>query len=243
MSLFNNITIDDSIAQDKDVLGGGSRALESNAYDFKIKNAYVTKAASEALGVTLELETDAGEKLKHTEWVTSGKEKGCKNYYIDKKTQEKRYLPGFNNINAVCLLTVGKELSEMEDEERQVMLWNSEAKKEVPTKTPVLVDLLGKEITLGVLKEVTNKTKYNESTKTRDIVEGTVESNTVAKVFRTRDRKTVAEIRGNVEEAVFYSQWVERNAGKTVDKVKDVPATSGVAGAPAAKPKQSLFGA
>lgn len=237
MSLFGNITTDDGIAQEKDSLGG-SRALESNAYDFKIKLAYVTKSASEAMAVVLDLETDAGEKLKHTEYVTSGKEKGCKNYY--ERNGEKHYLPGFNNINAVCLLTLGKELKDMEHEEKQVPIWSSEAKAEVPTKVPVLSELHGQYITLGVLKETVNKTKYDQTSKTRSIVEGTQDQNTVDKVFRTKDHKTVVEIRGKVEEATFYDQWVEKNAGKTRNKVKDVPAGNGNAGAP--KPKQSLFG-
>lgn len=240
MSLFGNITTDDSsIASEKDSLGG-SRALASGAYDFVIKLAYVITAKSEAMGVVLELETANGEKLKHTEYVTSGKEKGCKNYY--EKNGEKHYLPGFNNINAVCLLTVGKELKEMEHEEKQVPIYNAEAKAERPTKVPVLVDLIGQKITFGVLKEINNKTKYNETTRTRDIVEGTVEQNVVDKVFRTSDRKTVAEIRAKEPEAVFYPAWVEKNTGKDRNRVKDVPAGgSGTAGAPK-KPTNSLFG-
>lgn len=237
MSLFNNITTDDSIAQEKDSLGG-SRALESNVYDFKIKVAYVITAKSEAVGVVLDLETDAGEKLKVTEYVTSGKEKGCKNYY--ERNGEKHYLPGFNNINAVCLLTVGKELKDMDHEEKQVPIWNSEARAEKPTKVPVLTDLTGQYITIGVLREIVNKTKYDQASNTRSIVEGTVEQNVVDKVFRTKDHKTVMEIRGQVEEAAFYPQWIEKNQGKDRNKVKDVPAGNGTAGAP--KPKQSLFG-
>lgn len=239
MSLFNNITSDESIANEKDSLGG-VRALETNAYDFTIKLAYVIKAASEAMGVVLELETDKGEKLKVTEYVTSGKEKGCKNYY--EKNGEKHYLPGYNNINSVCLLTIGKELKDMDHEEKQIPLYNKDAKAEVPTKVPVLVDLLGQKITLGVLREIHNKTKWNDATKTRDVVEGTIEQNSVDKVFRTRDRKTTNEVRGQVEEAVFYSQWLEKNAGKDRDRTKAVAAGNGTAGAPAAKPKQSLFG-
>lgn len=240
MSLFSNITTDDSITNEKDSLGG-VRALETNAYDFKIKLAYVIRAASEAMGVVLELETDKGEKLKVTEYVTSGKEKGCKNYY--ERNGEKHYLPGFNNINSVCLLTVGKELKDMDHEEKQIPLYNKDAKAEVPTKVPVLVDLIGQDITLGVVREIHNKTKWNEATKTRDVVEGTVEQNAIDKVFRTRDRKTTNEIRGQVEEAIFYNQWLEKNAGKDRDKTKPVTSTgTGTAGAPAAKPKQSLFG-
>lgn len=239
MTLFNNITTDNTIADEKDSLGG-NRALESNAYDFTIKLAYVQVAASEAMGVVLELESSNGQKLKVTEWVTSGKEKGCKNYY--ERNGEKHYLPGFNNINAVCLLALGKELKDMEHEEKMIPLYNKEQKKEIPTKAPVLVDLIGGKITLGVLREIHNKTKWNDATKTRDVVEGTVEQNSVDKVFRTSDRKTVAEVRGQVEEAQFYAQWTEKNAGKDRDKTKAAAGGNGTAGAPAAtKPKQSLF--
>ena len=239
MSLFNNITSDESIANEKDSLGG-ARTLESGAYNFTIKLAYVIRAASEAMGVVLELESDKGEKLKVTEYVTSGKEKGCKHYY--ERNGEKHYLPGFNNINSVCLLSIGKELKDMSHEEKMVPLYNKDAKAEVPTKVPVLVDLIGQQITLGVIREIHNKSKWNDVTKTRDVVEGTIEQNSVDKVFRTRDYKTTNEVRGQVAEAVFYNQWIEKNAGKDRDKTKAGAATgTGTAGAPAAKPKQSLF--
>ena len=246
MSLFQNLATDDSIQDEKDVLGGGGfKALPSNIYDFTIKLAYVTIAASKATGIVLELETEAGEKLKVTEWVSSGEAKGCKNYY--EKDGQKYYLPGFNNINAVCLLTVGKELKDMETETKQIPLWNSEAKAEVPTKTQVLTDLHGQAITMGVLREIHNKTKWNAETKEREVVEGTVEQYVINKVFRTKDHKTVAEIRGQAEEATFYSQWKEKNEGKDVDKTKATPAGAGTAGAPKSaaagnKPKTSLFG-
>lgn len=239
MTLFNNITTDNSIADEKDSLGG-NRALETNVYDFKIKLAYVQVATSEAMGVVLELESSSGQKLKVTEYVTSGKEKGCKNYY--ERNGEKHYLPGFNNINAVCLLSVGKELKDMQHEEKVIPLYNKEQKKEVPTKVPMLTDLLGADITIGVLREIHNKSKWNDATKTRDVVEGTVEQNSIDKVFRTKDHMTVAEVRAQEETAKFYPQWVEKNAGKDRDKTKAVAGGTGTAGAPAAaKPKTSLF--
>lgn len=244
MSLFQNFGTDGTIQDEKDVLGGGGfKAIPSNTYDFTVKLAYVTIAKSKATGIVLELETEAGEKLKVTEWVSSGEAKGCKNYY--EKDGQKYYLPGFNNINAVCLLTVGKELKDMDTETKQIPLWNSEAKAEVPTKTQVLVDLHGQAITMGVLREIHNKTKWNAETNEREIVEGTVEQNVINKVFRTKDRKTVAEIRAEAEDAVFYDQWKEKNEGKDVDKTKAAGTATGTSGAPkaatSAKPKTSLF--
>lgn len=242
MSLFKNLATDDSIQNEVDSLGGGG-AVESGIYDLKIKNAYVSVADSGAMSVVLLLVDPVTKKeLRFQEYVTSGREKGCKNYYEDKKTKEKKYLPGYNNINAVTLLTVGKELNQMTTEEKLVPLWDNEAKKEVPQKTDVLTDLIGEDITMGILKVLENKTKYDKATNTRTILAETRNVNQLDKVFRTTDHLTVAEVRAQAKEATFYEQWGNKNTGNTRDKTEKP--TAGAAapnGATAGKPVVSLF--
>lgn len=237
MSMFKNLTTDKSINEATDTLGGGG-AVESGLYDLKIKMAYGVTAKSEAMGVTLVLLTADNKEIRFTEYVTSGKEKGCKNYY--EKDGEKHYLPGYNNINAVALLAAGKELHELETEEKSVKLYDFTAKAEVPTKVPVLVDLIGKEITLGILKVIENKTSLNEATGKYEPTAETRTLNQLDKVFRTRDHMTVAEVRAQAEEPAFYDAWGAKNTGNTRDKSKAV--SGAPKGAVAGKPKTSLFG-
>lgn len=240
MSIFKNLTQDTSIAGESDSLGGGG-AAESGLYDLTIKVAYAITAKSEATGVVLVLQDASNKEYRFTEYVTSGREKGCKNYY--ERDGEKHYLPGFNNINAVCLLAAGKELTDMDTEEKMVKVYDPAAKAEVPTKKEVLVDLIGKPITLGILKVIENKNVLNESTGKYVPTADTRTSNQLDKVFRTRDRLTVAEVRAEATEAAFYEAWGAKNTGVTKDKSKPVAGGAGVpTGAVAGKPKTSLFG-
>jgi len=246
MSLFANLKTDDSIENEKDVVGG-SGPLDSGLYEATVDLAYAGKASSGAQSIVLHLKTDNG-TVRETLWVTSGDAKGNRNFY-ETSDGEKRYLPGFNMASSLCLLTVGKELAEMNTEEKVINLWNSEAKAQVPTKVPVLTELLGQPIIAGILRQIVDKNVKNDA---GDYVPSgdTREENTFDKFFRSKDKLTTAEIRAGASEATFYNTWDERNTGTVRDRTtKDTgQQTSNTFGAaasaiPAAsdKPTQSLF--
>jgi hypothetical protein len=246
MNMLANLTTDDTIADEKDSVGGGG-VLDSGIYAAKIAMAYLTKASSGALGLVLDLKTEAGKNLKQTLWMTSGTAKGCKNYY--EKDGEKHYLPGFLHANALALLTVGKEISQLETENKVVNVYSYEAKAEVPTKVDVLMDLLNQEIIVGVIKQTVDKTKKNEATGVYEPTGETREENDIDKLFRASDRMTTAEIRAQAETATFIETWSNKWTGQVKNKAKGAQGTAGApkaaAGAPAAakKPTTSLFAA
>lgn len=245
MTILSSLASDTSIAQETDSVGGNS-ALESNLYATKVSMAYLNKAASGALGLVLSLTTADKREVRQTLWMTSGNAKGNKNYY--EKDGEKHFLPGFNHANALCLLTVGKEISAMDTETKVVKIYSSEAKAEVPTKVDVLMDLIGQEILVGLIKQKVDKTQKNDEGVY--IATGEFrEENEIDKLFRATDRMTTAEIRAQAAEAVFADTWEAKWAGKTRDKSKGAPAGAGKPGAansPNAgttkKPATSLFG-
>ena len=244
MSLLANLTSDESIANEKDSVGGGG-VLESNIYPAKVTLAYVTKSGGGALGLVVSAKTAEGRDIKQTLWMTSGTEKGCKNYY--EKDGQKNYLPGYLAANALALLTTGKEISGLETETKVVNVYNSDAKAEVPTKVEMVMDLLGKEILIGLIKQTVNKTKKDEVTGVYLPTGETRDENEIDKFFRASDRKTTAEIRAQVEEAKFADTWLEKWQGKVKDKSSKTAAT-GAPGAPRAaaptaakKPATSLF--
>ena len=244
MSLLANLTSDESIANEKDSVGGGG-VLESNIYPAKVTLAYVTKSNGGAIGLVFAAKTTEGRDIKQTLWMTSGTEKGCKNYY--EKDGQKNYLPGFLAANALALLTTGKEISELETETKVVNAYNSDAKAEVPTKVEMVMDLLGKDILIGLIKQTVNKTKKDEVTGVYLPTGETRDENEIDKFFRASDRKTTAEIRAQVEEAKFADTWLEKWQGKVKDKSSKTAAT-GAPGAPRAaapaaakKPATSLF--
>ena len=244
MSLLSGLTTSNDIAAEKDSVGGGS-LLDSNVYNFTVKLAYLQKAASDALSLVVHLTTEDNKEVRQQFWMTSGKEKGCKNYYVDKKG-DKQYLPGFNMANSLCLLTVGKEISAMETETKVVNVYNKEARAEVPTNVPMLIELLGKQVLVGLIKQTVDKNvkdaagNYVPSGETRD-------ENEIDKFFRERDGKTTAEILAQSENAVFINTWKDKWVGKVKDKTNKQAGTAGApkaGAAPAggtAKPTNSLF--
>jgi len=244
MNMLASLTTDSSIAEEKDSVGGGG-VLESGIYAAKIALAYITKSAGGALGLVLNLKTDAGREIRQTLWMTSGTAKGCKNYY--EKDGQKNYLPGFNHANSLALLTVGKEISALETETKVVNVYSAEAKAEVPTKVEMLMDLLDQDIIVGLIKQTVDKTKKNESTGAYEPTGETREENEIDKLFRARDRMTTAEIRAQAETATFIDTWDAKFSGTTKMKAKGAAGTAGApkaaAGAPAAakKPTTSLF--
>lgn len=242
MSLLKNLTSDESIAGERDSVGN-SGPVESGLYPSKITLAYVTKSEGGATGLVLNAKTESGRELRQTLWMTSGTAKGGNNYYTDKEGA-KQYLPGYLAANSLTLLTIGKEIGTLDTETKVVNVYSKEAKAEVPTKVEMLVDLLGQDIIIGVIKQTVDKTVKNDAGVYVPNGE-TREENEIDKFFRARDRMTTAEIRGQAAEASFIDVWSDKHTGNTRNKAKGV---SGVAGAPKAagvagttKPKQSLF--
>lgn len=258
MSLLKNLTTDDTIANERDSVGGFS-VLESDLYPAKIELAYLAPSEGGALSLVIHAKTDQGQDIRSTQWMTSGTAKGCKNFYID-KNGDKQYLPGFIMANALALLTTGKEISELDPEIKVINKYSKEAGAEVPTKVEMLTELVGQEINIGLIKQIVDKTEKNpaydpsqpKSDKNLQYIPTgeTREENEVDKFFRASDNKTTAEIRGQADEAKFFETWVGKWKGKLRDKsTKDAKGNAGAPGAPkraaapggSAKPTASLF--
>ena len=136
----------------------------------------------------------------------------------------------------------------MDTETKVVNVYSSEAKAEVPTKVEVLMELLNKEILVGLIKQKVDKTQKNDAgvyVPTGD----SREENEIDKLFRSSDRMTTAEIRAQATEAAFAATWETKWTGNTKDKTKGVAANAGTFGAPKGaamagtkKPATSLFG-
>lgn len=244
-NLLATLTTDDSIANEKDSVGGNG-PLDSALYATTVTMAYLNKSAGGALGLVLTLKTADSREIRQTLWMTSGTAKGAKNYY--EKDGVKNYLPGFIAANALALLTTGKEIGQLDTESKVINVYSYEAKAEVPTKVEVVMDLLNQEILAGVIKQVVDKNQKNEATGVYEPTGETREENEVDKFFRAKDRMTTAEIRAQAEESVFADTWEAKWTGKTKDRAKGAKAgLAGVpklGGAPAAakKPTTSLFG-
>jgi hypothetical protein len=248
MSLFTNLTTTD-LEQSQDRLGGFS-ILPSGAYTGKIKAAYAGKStSSNAQSVTVILDTN-GREYRETFWITNGK---GENFFRNKDDNTKKVpLPGFTIIDDMCLVTTNKALSEQTVEDKIMNVYDPDQKKELPKSVPMMVELLGKEVTFGILKQIENKQKKGDDGVYRDTNE-TREVNLTEKVFHFPSNLTVPEARNQTTVATFYGAWVEKNKDKTRDKTNKsgggqtgTPGRPGVppqAGANGANKQASLFGA
>lgn len=240
--MFENLKTDTSIKAEKDSIGGFT-VLESGLYDMTIELAYIDKSPGGAMSLVLHMKDKFGQQLRSIQWMTSKESKQCKNYYED-RNGDKQYLPGFLVANSLCLLTVGKEISAMSAEDKVINVYDFSQGKEVPTSKPVLMELLGKTATLGVLKVTVNKSVKGASGEWVD-TKDTQNINEINKVFRASDGLTVNEITAGTTEATFKQKWSDKNTGNTVNKVKDVApnlAAVNTAGGAAPQAAESLFG-
>lgn len=241
MSL-KNLTSDQSIADEKDSVGSGG-VLASGLYPSTITMAYVTVSTGGATGLVLHAKTSDGRDIRSTQWMTSGTAKGAKNYY--EKDGAKHYLPGFLLAQSMSLLTTSKEISDLDTETKVVKLYNFESKAEVPTKVEMIMEMLGKEVLIGLIKQTVDKNVKNAAGVYVPSGE-TREENEIDKFFRASDRKTTSEIRAKADEAVFVDTWSDKWTDKTRNKATGAT-SGGTAGAPAAapaaskKPTASLF--
>lgn len=233
MNMLANLATDASISNEKDSVGGGSRILESALYDLKVLWAYISKSTGGAIALNVSFKASTGQELRQQFWMTGGTAKGAKNFY--EKDGEKHYLPGFIMANSLCLLTLGKEISQLETEQKVIPLYNAGAKSEVPTKVDMVTDLIGQEIKAGVIKQTVDKNKKNEATGQYEPTGETREENEIDKFFRMRDSMTTTEIRAQAEAASFVNTWKDKWNGVSRDKSTGTAANKGNAGLPTAK--------
>lgn len=226
------------VKEDKDTLGGARPALNSDVYEGTIKLAYIEESQYGALGLNLTLDIPNYGEYKETLWMTNRQKQ---NFYVT-STNEKRYLAGFTHADSLALLTTGKPLSELKTEQKLVKTWVAAQKAEMNVQVDVIVDLIGKKVSLGIHKELQIKQEkdangiYQDTDKTR-------ETNSINKVFHPTNGKTVAECKAKVETPEFREKWLAQWKDKVNDRTGGKAGQSGTPGAPkpnAAK-SSSLF--
>ena len=235
--MFENLQLKDTIEHDGDFVGGGSRVLETDVYPLTIDMAYMDVSTGGAMSFNITLKGKNKEVLRETMYITSGTAKGCKNTYVNKKTQQEHYLPGFSQANNLCLLAIGKNISELVPEDKVLSLYDHTAKKEMPQTKKVLTALLGAAISVAVEKQIVDKTAKSgeQDSFGNDIYVATGETreqNEIIKTFQAVTNLTAAEIRAKITEPTFMTKWIELNKGNVKDKSTGIPANVGAVGIP-----------
>lgn len=217
MSLFANLARTNEIQKEKDVLPTGFQPIETGVYDCIIKLAYTGTSSGGAQFVQLELKTDTDFIVKQTIYVTSGTKKGGMHYY--EKNGKKHYQPGFIIMDEMAALASHASLADQSTEIKAIKVWDFE-KGETIQEVPVLVDLIGKPIKVGIKRVIENKRTKNDEGVWVDTAE-TKTINEIDKVFDT-DGFTYNERLEQKEQPEFITKWKDRFDGKDHDKSKKV---------------------
>lgn len=234
MNLLAGLKTSNDIAEDKDVLGGGYKVLDTDIYTGKLKYAYIQKAqSSQSLALNVAIDIDGFEYTESLRLTNKQNE----NFYV--KDGQKNYLPGFTNANALALFTAGKELSDLKTENKVIELYDYTQKQKVPTAVPCLVELHGKEVTVAIQKENRPKQEKDAAGNYVDTAEMR-NTNAIVKVFSPTSHKTVAEVKAKADAAEFYDKWLEQNKGK-VREIKPKGAVAAAASGTKNASVSSLF--
>lgn len=253
MGLFSNLKQEADFEKNEDRLGGGGFVVPTDIYNAIIKIAYAGKSDKGAQFVDFTFKLDDGTKegkdYKERFYVTNAK---GENFYKT-KTDKKAALPSFVVVNDICLASSDKELFEQDTEDKVINIYDYDAKKEVPTSVPVLIDLINQPVSLAIFKNLENKSEKNDAGGYDDTAE-THDTNSVEKAFHTETKLTMNEARDG-KPATFWDSWKEKYADQETPYVRDKrtvkgdapksgrPGRSGSAPASGDAPaRKSLFG-
>ena len=219
----------DDIELKETSLGGGSFLWDSNVYKCIVDMAYFDKSAGGAHSLNLTLLNSDGKQLKLTLWFTK---KTGEIHYVNKRTGEKAYLPGYTLANNLALIITGEDINEAfeKSEKKMVNVYDFTAKAEKPTEKSVATSLLGKQVKAAIIKQPVNK-RANAGDNVWVPTTETKEENDIKEFYFDDSDLTVVEKSKDATEALMMPKWVKRNAGKTMNRVKAVPGDAATAGA------------
>lgn len=229
----NSLKLDNDIEIDEKDVISGVFTVDSDIYDLTIDMAYLDMSQNEAKRFHLHVvKPEKNISLKFSFTLSTNKFNGKRNYYIDQRTNKKKALPGYSQVNAISMLSVGIGLGDLKQVEKTIKVFDYDLKKEMPVNKPVFTELLGKPITLGIKKEIVNVKKQNKKTKKYEPTAKTRTINEVDRVFRTSDHLTIAEAKAKETTPKHYIWWIDNNKGVTVNNVVPVAGSDGTSGMP-----------
>lgn len=241
MSFFNNSA--DSAKNVDEAFGAdstGSKVWDSGVYQAKCKYACIDVTKTGLPFVKVSVEVNGTEKV-FSLWTHSGKTKDT--YYID-KDNNKKPMPGMQELNALCYVVTGKTADTLEKEgkvqNKNIKMFDWEKKGDVVKELATFVDLCDQPICVAVKKVKKHKTveKNGEKVPTTE----TFITNEIAKYLSSKGF-TAKELY-NKSDAVYATKFKEQNTGKIFEeKLKVAPIEVNGEGTSAAgvKTAKSLF--
>lgn len=234
MSLLANMK-SEGLEGQEDRLGGFSLRPTDIYKDAEIKVAYITKSDKGAMALNLSFQIGNGEYRENAIYFTNA---AGENFYFTKdsngnRTTKKAQLPGFNLVNNLCIVALGKELHELDTEKKTFKVWDSEERKELPKSVDAVTELMGAKVAIAIVEQTVNKTEKDDNTGKYVPTAESRDENLIEHVFHNESLATANEVAA-YEKAVndgatppelggFAAQWTEKYSGKKRDKrtIKD----------------------
>lgn len=220
--MFEDLEEVAGVEEEKDSLGGGGFGpVESSLQDLTIEAAFGDVSKNGAKALVIHAKNPDGVLIRQSLWVTNRE-----GQQYTEKDGKRRYMKGYNQANAIALLTVGKELNKLKFEKKTIELYDYDEKKNVPTPVKMAVELIGKTFTAGIIKQIVdiNENKGSKEKPKYEPTGYTREENEIDKIFCAKEGKnygkTVVEVRAKSEDATFKEEWDKANTGKTRDRSK-----------------------
>lgn len=206
-NLFGAGVANENVEAEKDF---SKRTLDTDVYAGTIKMAFAGQSSGGARSLTLQLQLDGGKQYDETIYVSN--KDGLNTYEKDGK---KYMLPGFQLVNNLCLMAIGKGLMDAGAgaETRTVKLYDFKEKKEIAQDVMALPELIGKRVLVAIQEEEYEKSTYNESTGKREYTGEKGIKNSITKVYDPETKQTAVEIRDE-KEATQMDAWLATNKGK-----------------------------
>lgn len=232
------------VEEEKDTLGGRV-LLNSNIYPGIVDLCYMDKSDKGAISVNIHFKTKDNQVVRETTYISN---RDGEFTYKDKQSGEVKPLPGYSQMDSFFKAVTGKGIGQQLKEEKTISLWDKDAKKELPAKRTVFMDVHQQPIAAGILKVSEEKT-----TKESNYKNGTgefFEKNELVKWFNVETGLTHVEQAAGITAPTFFNEWKEKYENKVIERKAKVPgkasaATAGAPGQSAAPvggaPTQSLF--
>lgn len=223
----------------EDVIATGGFLLPTGLYPMVIENAFLDKTDSGAMMMHVHLKRKIGgnQVYRFSNCILSGNDKGNKPTYV--KDGKEYPLPGYSQMNQICKIAGDVTLGQIEPENKLIKLYDFDAKAEVPREVPVVTQIVGQEILVGIRLRKENKRALSNG-KWVDTNEAR-EFNEIDKVFYP-DGFTVTEKVAEATEAAFVEKWrAAHPEDLVINKFK--PVAGGSAGAAGAKAPASTAAA
>jgi len=214
--------------------------MPSDVLTFAVKSAYINTTTSGANFLKVEFINKNKDILRFSECFQSGDAKGNKTYWTDKDNVD-HDLPGYASVNELLLAILGDDMLGDDDtvgdifdllanggiESKSIPIYSYKDKKAIPTKVPVVVDILNLKVKIGVLDTYTDipakdgggnyiyvKGKSQPSGKCKRV-------NTIDKFFNVDSDLTYAEFLEGKEQGTFIEDWLKTSKDVVYDSTAD----------------------